>query len=230
MLLTKSIVFRVINFRSHFLDAPEITTSSEYRGAVGKKASLVCTVDANPPPTSVLWTGPNGRSSNGSVLEIQSVSLMDMGNYTCTAKNMLNVYLTGSVPRSSTKTTTLIVDHRPGKAIISTIEPVVAGSTANLSCTADDIGSPVAQFRWKAPGQQEFEHASRSTYTIYDVQMTHAGNYSCLPWNSIDQGEVGMYKLVVYGIFFLNFAFFKITIGSLCRASSFGSIFEKRRY
>lgn len=122
-----------------------------------------------------------------------------MGNYTCTAKNSLNLYLAGSVARQTTKTTALVIDHAPGKGIISTPEPAVVGTTVNLTCRADDVGSPQADYKWKLPSQTDFETNPRQTLVITDVKMNQAGEYACLPYNSIGNGEVGTFDLIVYG-------------------------------
>lgn len=198
--MTYFIFFSFINFDFFSADAPEISLNAEYRGVVGRSAILVCTVDANPKESSIGWVGPNGHSSDNHILEIASVTLNDMGNYTCTAKNSLNLYSAGSVNRSTTKSTMLVVDHAPGKGVITTSEPVVVGSTANLTCKADDVGSPAAEYKWKFPGQTDFEANPRQTLSIADVRMSHAGEYACLPYNTIGVGEVGTYNLVVYGI------------------------------
>uniref|UniRef100_A0A915HIR4 Ig-like domain-containing protein n=1 Tax=Romanomermis culicivorax TaxID=13658 RepID=A0A915HIR4_ROMCU len=72
--------------------APVIKVSDEYRGAVGKPITIFCVVDASPSATKISWTGPNGFSSDGSSLDIKSLALKDMGNYTCQASNEMMLY------------------------------------------------------------------------------------------------------------------------------------------
>uniref|UniRef100_A0A915HIF4 Uncharacterized protein n=1 Tax=Romanomermis culicivorax TaxID=13658 RepID=A0A915HIF4_ROMCU len=94
-----------------------------------------------------------------------------------------------------------MVDHAPGKAIIRpVVEPVVVGSDANLTCAADDPGSPLASYRWKRPSQQNFTFSSdgRSYLIIESAKLTDSGEYACQPYNEIGMGEIGTYYLIVH--------------------------------
>ena len=77
------------------IHAPEVLTVTE-----GDQLSLKCDVDANPAPTLVSWDGPGGNSAS-SILDIFRVKKSDRGNYTCVARNVLNLYGIGSVSKEN---------------------------------------------------------------------------------------------------------------------------------
>ena len=73
---------------------------------------------------------------------------------------------------------------------------MVVGDEVTLRCSADDQGSPKAQYRWASPGK-DFDSNSISAYTIAKAQLTDAGEYRCLPWNDVGSGEPGNFTLQV---------------------------------
>lgn len=90
---------------------------AEYRTSVGRRVSLTCSIDSNPPPSSISWTAPNGRSVDGPIFEIDAAALADQGSYTCLVKAVLTPSNGEAIVRSAQQTTNLIVDHAPGKGM-----------------------------------------------------------------------------------------------------------------
>ncbi|KFD56179.1 hypothetical protein M513_02957 [Trichuris suis] len=176
---------------------PDINLLSEVIVKEGESLHLKCDVTSNPPPYTVSWITPDQEVHNSSVLQLSSVNKAQAGTYTCMARNRLTVMDQKSAERVASKSTTVIVSHQPGLATITVDEPVVIGATVTLNCSADSAGYPPARYRWKAPGQADYEYGARYTYTIPDVQLSHAGEYWCLPFNDIGNGQEGSYKLIV---------------------------------
>ncbi len=81
---------------------------------------------------------------------------------------------------------------------------MVVGSNVTLSCAADDLGEPEAYYRWKGPEDRDYMYERRNPYTIQNVQLVNAGEYSCLPENEYEgnarRGTAGSYKLKVLEI------------------------------
>jgi len=71
-----------------------------------------------------------------------------------------------------------------------------------LTCAAlEDSGIPPATFKWKRPGQSQFDESTRqgSILVIPEVKLSDAGEYSCVPFNEFGNGEMGSAMLFVYG-------------------------------
>ncbi|KRX44107.1 Down syndrome cell adhesion molecule-like protein 1 -like protein [Trichinella murrelli] len=177
---------------------PELVVADEVVVQQGETLVLKCVANANPPAKSVLWTTPAGDTHPTPTLHLPNVRRQQAGNYTCTASNELRLYGAGSpTSRTASKRTRVLVSHAPGEARITVAEPVLVGSTVVLNCSASDPGYPAARFRWKAPGQRDYEYGARFSYPISDVQLTHAGDYWCQPFNDVGDGQASKYKLIV---------------------------------
>lgn len=91
----------------------------------------VIIVKGYPEPFSIIWQGPGG-SSDTRTLIVDSVKRDAAGNYTCTAKNRFSIHGKSEQVRTAYKSTLVIVEYPPGKALIDPIEPAVVGQTVTL--------------------------------------------------------------------------------------------------
>ncbi|MCP9265791.1 Hemicentin-2 [Dirofilaria immitis] len=137
---------------------PIIKVKEWINPAEGDAITLECTVDANPPADSIVWSGPNDITYEGSVFKIDSIQRTHSGNYTCTAVNTLAVRSSksGSITRTGRAFTVIDVLRQPGEALITASSTVIAvGGETTLRCTAVDVGSPEAEYRWLTPSSSE---------------------------------------------------------------------------
>jgi hypothetical protein len=91
----------------------------------------------------------------------------------------------------------LQIRHKPTIGIITISKtPVLVGDDVTLTCTAEDVGSPPAQYRWELPGK-DIDTKSIDTLRISRAQLSDAGQYRCHPWNDVGQGQMGSIVLQV---------------------------------
>uniref|UniRef100_A0A1I7WGH0 Down syndrome cell adhesion molecule-like protein Dscam2 n=1 Tax=Heterorhabditis bacteriophora TaxID=37862 RepID=A0A1I7WGH0_HETBA len=177
--------------------APEVTTKvciERINPNEGERVEVECLVDANPKASVIKWSGPNGFSSDDPTLVLKSVSRENSGNYTCLATNYLNIYgQTGSQTRTGTSITFVDVKRRPGKAVISPSHlNVVVGDIIELLCSAADLGSPEAQFKWSSPssgGQFGTREHDQASLIVRNAQLADNGRYRCRAYNSLGEGD-----------------------------------------
>ncbi|KAE9556388.1 hypothetical protein FO519_000428 [Halicephalobus sp. NKZ332] len=183
---------------------PEVNLPPVLNPAEGDRFVLECEVSSNPAPEQIMWQGPNGFSHLGSKLVIESIQRSHTGNYTCTAENSFALYSASETPirRTGSKTTSVEVKRKPGTAIISTSHQFVnVGESFTLSCTADDLGSPTASFKWATPRTQGIhsQHLAfnRQTLIVDQARLSDNGVYKCVPYNEIGNGEPAVMKITV---------------------------------
>uniref|UniRef100_A0A1I8EV84 Immunoglobulin I-set domain-containing protein n=2 Tax=Wuchereria bancrofti TaxID=6293 RepID=A0A1I8EV84_WUCBA len=123
------------------------------------------------------------------------------GNYTCTAINTLTIHnaKSGSVTRTGRAFTVIDVLRRPGKALITASNTVVAvGGETTLRCTTVDIGSPEAEYRWLTPSSSgSYEERKTPIYTVERATLADNGVYRCIPFNKIGDGVEGVLTIQV---------------------------------
>ncbi|KRY32545.1 Down syndrome cell adhesion molecule-like protein 1 [Trichinella spiralis] len=173
---------------------PELVVADEVVVQQGETLVLKCVANANPPAKSDC--GPRPPATR-----------IPLPPSTCPTYVASRLAITPALPATSCVCTAPVrrraapprnvPAHAPGEARITVAEPVLVGSTVVLNCSASDPGYPAARFRWKAPGQRDYEYGARFSYPISDVQLTHAGDYWCQPFNDVGDGQASKYKLIV---------------------------------
>ncbi|XP_078407396.1 LOW QUALITY PROTEIN: hemicentin-1-like [Cetorhinus maximus] len=168
----------------------------------GEMATLRCESEAVPVPT-VMWYKNdhqlalvNGARtlSNGQILQIQDAQVADSGHYMCKVTNLAG----------HTKRTFRLSVHSP-PTFEEPLQEVInqtAGSALVLSCHA--LGVPPPTITWLKDGEPIESSNSRDWHILpsgsrlqtIQLQLFHAGNYTCLARNS--EGEVRkQYSLIV---------------------------------
>ncbi|VIO87308.1 Uncharacterized protein BM_BM17942 [Brugia malayi] len=180
---------------------PVVQVKERINPAEGDAVTLECAVDANPPASSIIWSGPHDIVHEGSIFKINSIERTQSGNYTCTAINTLTVHnaKSGSITRTGRAFTVVDVLRRPGKALIAASSTVVAvGGETTLRCTAVDIGSPEAEYRWLTPSSSgSYEERKTPIYTVERATLADNGVYRCIPFNRIGDGVEGVLTIQV---------------------------------
>lgn len=94
--------------------------------------------------------------------------------------------------------------RRPGRAAITgSSSSIVVGGHAKLTCRADDVGSPQAEYRWASPATGgTYGSLDGSTLTVEHATITDNGEYRCMPHNKIGDGEEGVFILQVSTVLF----------------------------
>ncbi|CAG9534403.1 unnamed protein product [Cercopithifilaria johnstoni] len=169
--------------------------------AEGDAVTLECVVDANPLANSIVWSGPNDITYEGSTYKIDSIQRTHSGNYTCTAINVLTVHgaKSGPVTRTGQAFTFIDVLRRPGEALITASSTVIAvGGETTLRCTAVDVGSPEAEYRWLTPSSSgSYREQKSPIYTLEHATLADNGDYRCMPFNRIGDGVEGILTIQV---------------------------------
>ncbi|XP_006822414.1 cell adhesion molecule 4-like, partial [Saccoglossus kowalevskii] len=81
--------------------APEVTIPSLKHVTEGETLSIDCTVDSNPPTSSITWWKGNTEISSSYQLRISNIDKDESGRYVCKAKNQL---FTGTQTETGTTT------------------------------------------------------------------------------------------------------------------------------
>lgn len=93
----------------------------------------------------------------------------------------------------------LQVLRRPGEAVITASSTVIAvGGETTLRCTAVEVGSPEAEYRWLTPSSSGI-YGERKTpiYTLERATLADNGDYRCMPFNRIGDGVEGVLTIQV---------------------------------
>ncbi|XP_078083679.1 hemicentin-1-like [Mustelus asterias] len=190
-------VYAAPTIRHHGDSYSEISTI-----CVGEMATFKCESEAVPAPTVVWYKNDhqlalvNGARtlSNGQILQIQDAQVTDSGHYMCKVTNLAG----------HTKRTFKLRVHAPPTFEEPSEEVIIqtAGSALVLSCHA--LGVPPPTITWLKDGERIESRNSRNWHILsggsrlqtIQLQVFHAGNYTCLARNS--EGEVRKhYSLIV---------------------------------
>ncbi|KAJ0065826.1 hypothetical protein NL108_000048, partial [Boleophthalmus pectinirostris] len=144
--------------------------------------SLLCLVDGLPKP-NITWTMPvsldtfrHQLNSDGSQLNILSVTREDFGEYVCTGKNKIG---------ESTATITLHVFEAPEVFVSVEQQRASVGDRVSISCNVS--GHPQPELHWlnKLNGQAIVQdsgrvHVVEGVLVIDDIVPSDGGLYSCM--------------------------------------------------
>lgn len=92
--------------------------------------------------------------------------------------------------------------RRPGEALITASSTVIAvGDGTTLRCTAVDVGSPEAEYRWLTPTSSgSYAEQKTPIYTLEHATLADNGDYRCVPFNRIGDGMEGILTIQVSDI------------------------------
>ncbi|XP_064216070.1 Down syndrome cell adhesion molecule isoform X7 [Tribolium castaneum] len=176
----------------------------------GQTAQVTCLVSEGDLPLTITWSFQGGLlDSNSGVITtmigkkassllIDSVSEVQSGNYTCTARNRAG---------SSDYTASLDVYVPPRWILEPTDKAFAQGSDAAVECKADGFPRPVVT--WKratgvSPGDyKDFKpnnpdiKVEDGTLTINNIQKTNEGYYLCEAVNGIGSGLSAVIQISV---------------------------------
>nr|XP_018666843.1 basement membrane-specific heparan sulfate proteoglycan core protein [Ciona intestinalis] len=153
-----------------------IIASSTYKGIVGNQAELRCVATGKPSPT-IKWSKRNGELPEGSyqtegTLIIPSLSASHVGEFTCTATNVLG---------SDSKTVTVSIIEPPTLSIQpSPSMKLVEGTSYSISCSSSDV-LPVSYSWMKESGEMSstvLTSGGRMQITSFNPN-TDVGRYTC---------------------------------------------------
>ncbi len=163
--------------------APTIASQTSHQTvSAGANATFSVTA-AGTAPFSYQWRKNTGGNASTNIPGATSASLTitnaqptDAAGYYCQVTNSFGVTWSGTVQ---------LTVNGGGSAPAITQQPqgqnVAAGNSASFSVTA--TGSATLTYQWRKDGAN-VSGATSSTYTISNVQNSHAGAYSCVVSNS----------------------------------------------
>ena len=158
----------------------------------GSSVQVECQIDANPSADEIYWLRedvPEFRQ-DGYTLRLSRISAEDNGRYTCVAVNRVqSAGMAEPEERVGNATTSILIRHAPGQAIIEPQEPIgVEGRALTLTCDAQPPGHPTPHYRWWHEEVPEVTLSTGAEYTISVVEMRHEGRYVCQPENELGRG------------------------------------------
>ncbi|XP_072048855.1 cell adhesion molecule Dscam2-like [Amphiura filiformis] len=175
-------------------------TPTDQSVAVGARATFSCEATGNPAPR-ITWNKiggslPVGRIEEPAVgwLRITNVQPSDAGIYRCTASTQLD---------STTAQAQLIVLEGPLLSVTPEDTIVEEGRVAVLQCQAGGSPSPAITWMTPVPGLSSIEApggpfssvvvSGDGTLTVSNVEVHHAGTYTCTASNSVGTSSAEAY-------------------------------------
>ncbi|XP_060076285.1 hemicentin-1-like [Ylistrum balloti] len=196
---TNSINTKVLSTQLTVMYAPIISVPPEYITRKSDDISMRCNVDANPPVTSIQWLKiDSSMGSSGRDLNLTNINVSQMGNYSCIARNRLQ--LSNQVAREEERRgySYLYVQYKPGDAFISPYSPVNAGEKLSLRCSVNDPGYPPPEFEWRRVETNSKLAQTTADLEIPQVSLNYIGNYSCAATNIIGSGGSSIIQVDIY--------------------------------
>ena len=108
-------------------------SSSSLNASVGASVSVVCSVQGDPPATTV-WSFNGSSVSTSGLLELEDVSFAEAGQYSCEADNGYHASQEGFA---------LVVYQLPTASVVYGNSSVLRGEEIRLGCYG--VGSPGGQ-------------------------------------------------------------------------------------
>ena len=182
------------------LHGPRISLEKLKEVDQGSSVEIECRADANPPPSSYLWTKLEERSfrQEGKFLSLKNVTHLSSGVYVCSATNLLAPTHGLPTSRTGNSSVRLAVTHPPGLSSVLPAEAEgVEGGSVTLSCSSQPPGYPRPLYKWWRTDRPEEILASSANLTLNRLLLVNSGSYSCQAYNSKGRGEVGSGQLRV---------------------------------
>lgn len=160
------------------VDPPTIPPAGQPVGRnvmIGQGVSFTVSPGGSPPFT-FQWRkdGTNVPGATNSVHVIGSAQLSDAGGYSVVVSN-----LTGWAASTNA---TLVVNAPPSITNQPASRSVLAGAS-QVSFTVGASGTAPLRYQWRKDGTK-LNDATNATYSIYNVQLSHAGDYTVVVTNS----------------------------------------------
>ncbi|XP_021371649.1 nephrin-like isoform X2 [Mizuhopecten yessoensis] len=196
---TNTINTRVLSTQLTVMYAPIITVPPKYTVRKSDNLNMRCSVDANPPVTSIQWLKiDSSMGSSGRDLNLTNIDVSQMGNYSCIARNRLQ--LSNQVAREEERRgySFLYVQYKPGDAFISPYSPVNVGEQLSLKCSVNNPGYPHPEFEWRRVETNSKLAQNAADLVIPQVSLSYIGNYSCAAVNLIGSGGSSVIQVDIY--------------------------------
>ena len=159
--------------------APVVSRSPNSVTAVtGSSTTLTIAFTGTPVPTYQWFKdGIAIAGATNSTLSLTNISPADAGAYTVTLTNSL-----GSATSSAGTLTVTQAPVAPRIVTAPVAQNVVAGNTVQFSVSVS--GTPTPQLQWLKDGNV-IDGAIEATLVLPNAQLTDAGKYSVMVWNSV---------------------------------------------
>jgi hypothetical protein len=166
---TSSVAALTVRVPPSFATQPQSATN-----LVGTTASFTSSASGTPAP-SYQWrfNGVPISGATGPGLSIPNVQLTNAGNYTVVATNAAGI--------ATSAVAVLTVWALPSFSAQPQSATYIAGTTANFSASAS--GTPAPGYQWQFNGVP-ISGATSSSYSIPNVQLANAGNYTVVASSS----------------------------------------------
>ncbi|XP_069119334.1 cell adhesion molecule DSCAML1-like [Argopecten irradians] len=196
-------VGKILSWLSIYLvtyrNAPIITVPPVYTARKSDDISMRCSVDANPPVTSIQWLKvDSSMGSSGPDLNLTNISVGQMGNYSCIARNRLQLSNQIARDEETRGYSYLFVQYKPGDAFISPYSPVKVGEQLSLTCSVNKPGYPSPVFEWRRVETDSLLAQNKADLIIPQVSLSYIGNYSCAATNLIGSGGRSTIQVDIY--------------------------------
>ena len=182
------------------LHGPRVSVIPAQEAEEGGEVVVECRAEAEPPPTSVLWSlaGRPDFHQSGRFLSLANVTHREAGLYTCTVVNMVEPSGQEARRREGNATVKVEVRHAPGPAFIEPVQPVgIEGKSVELRCGASPPGFPAPQYQWWRAGRPQEILGRGASLILRPVRAASAGSYHCQPYNSLGRGSPVAVELAV---------------------------------
>ncbi|XP_028399293.1 neural cell adhesion molecule 1-like [Dendronephthya gigantea] len=175
--------------------APNITFSCFNSSTVneGENFTCVCKGEGGRPTANVTWYDKNGvqigvTGRGKQLLTLTNVDKTHSGTYTCKAQSHIN-----ATDKNSIEIRIRLIFRKPGKTKIKfTPEKVVLGRSINITCESD--GHPEPSY---IITHNDTEVSNGKTFTIHDVNYTHAGKYKCFAKNEFGNDSASDFLVLI---------------------------------
>ncbi|XP_077985342.1 basement membrane-specific heparan sulfate proteoglycan core protein-like [Glandiceps talaboti] len=162
-----------------------VTYSSTILEGMDFQSKCYVTDDGYPPVVdNLFWELPDGNQYTGQFLHLVSLSRMDVGRYTCVARNTYHDDTNGIAIAYQE----LDVQYYPNITILEESDgKVIRGQDYQARCDVD--ANPSADVVWDFSNDNVM--IDTPLLAISNVDLQHSGNYTCIANNTVFTGDHG---------------------------------------